>query len=96
MIAGDRLGAYGGLHRFRDIDRMVRLNENVLLTYTGDVADFQALKGFFIKNNLFLTNVFFLEYMVETQRESDMADDGVKLGPVEYFNMLERIMYNRR
>lgn len=34
--------------------------------------------------------------MVETQRESDMADDGVKLGPVEYFNMLERIMYNRR
>jgi len=80
LIAGDRLGAYGGLHRFRDIDRMVRLNKNVLLTYTGDVADFQALK----------------EYMEETQRESDMADDGVELGPVEYFNMLERIMYNRR
>ena len=37
-----------------------------------------------------------LEYMEETQRESDMADDGVELGPVEYFNMLERIMYNRR
>ena len=50
LIAGDRLGAYGGLHRFRDIDRMVRLNENVLLTYTGDVADFQALKGFLIIN----------------------------------------------
>ena len=60
LIAGDRLGAYGGLHRFRDIDRMVRLNENVLLTYTGDVADFQALKGFFYLKLLALfMNVFF-------------------------------------
>jgi len=80
IVAGDRLGAYGGLHRFRDIDRIVRLNSNVLLTYTGDVADFQTIQ----------------EYMEEIQRENDMTDDGSALGPVEYFNMIERMMYNRR
>lgn len=80
IIAGDRLGAYGGLHRFRDIDRIIKLNSNVLLTYTGDVADFQHIQ----------------EFMEDTQRESDMIDDGIDLGPVEYFNMIERMMYNRR
>lgn len=34
--------------------------------------------------------------MEDTQRESDMIDDGIDLGPVEYFNMIERMMYNRR
>lgn len=80
LIAGDRLGAYGGLHRFRNIDRIIKLNSNVLLTYTGDVADFQHLR----------------EYMEDVQRENDMTDDGCELGPVEYFNLIERIMYNRR
>ena len=45
MVAGDTLGAYGGLHRFRDIRRVMRLNENVIVTYTGDTADFQHLQG---------------------------------------------------
>lgn len=80
LIAGDRLGAYGGLHRFRDIDRIIQLNSNVLLTYTGDVADFQHIQ----------------EFMEDVQRECDMTDDGINYGPVEYFNMLERMMYNRR
>ena len=30
------------------------------------------------------------------QREYDMIDDGSKLGPIEVYNVLERIMYNRR
>ena len=29
-------------------------------------------------------------------REYDMIDDGNRLGPIEVFNVLERIMYNRR
>ena len=52
IVAGDRLGAYGGLHRFRDIDRIVRLNSNVLLTYTGDVADFQTIQGWYYQLKL--------------------------------------------
>merc|ERR1711970_1079633 len=80
LVAGDTLGAYGSLARFRDIRRIIKLNKNVLLTYTGDVADFQ----------------FLLEYMEETQRESEMMDDGIEMGPIEIFNLLERIMYNRR
>jgi len=34
--------------------------------------------------------------MEDVQRECDMTDDGINYGPVEYFNMLERMMYNRR
>ena len=49
MVAGDTLGAYGGLHRFRDIRRVMRLNENVIVTYTGDTADFQHLQGRFLR-----------------------------------------------
>ena len=45
ICAGDTLGAYGGLHRFRDIRRVLKLNENVIVTYTGDVADFQHIQG---------------------------------------------------
>jgi len=80
MVAGDTLGAYGGLHRFRDIRRVVKLNENVIVTYTGDTADFQHLQ----------------EMLEGMQRENDMIDDGTTLGPVETYNVLERIMYNRR
>merc|ERR1712147_303807 len=78
--AGDTLGAYGGLHRFRDIRRVLKLNDRVLITYTGDVADFQHIQ----------------ETLEDEEREYDMRDDGSKLGPVEVFNLLERIMYNRR
>merc|ERR1712227_459134 len=71
MVAGDTLGAYGGLHRFRDVRRVMRLNENVIVTYTGDTADFQHLQEMF-------------EGM---QREYDMIDDGSKLGPIDGYNV---------
>jgi|ERR1711971_503503 len=80
ICAGDTLGAYGGLHRFRDIRRVLKLNSNIVVTYTGDVADFQHIQ----------------EMLEDEQREYDMRDDGSSLGPVEVFNLLERIMYNRR
>ena len=44
ICAGDTLGAYGGLHRFRDIRRVLKLNSNIVVTYTGDVADFQHIQ----------------------------------------------------
>lgn len=80
ICAGDTLGAYGGLHRFRDIRRVFKLNDNVVITYTGDVADFQHIQ----------------DMLEDEEREYDMKDDGSKLGPIEVFNVLERIMYNRR
>lgn len=58
LLAGDRLGAYGGLHRFRDIDRIIKVNDNVLITYTGDVADFQYIEGKQIKLQELLTDLF--------------------------------------
>merc|ERR1712037_157306 len=56
LLAGDRLGAYGGLHRFQYIE----------------------------------------EILEDEQRENDMRNDGYELGPSEYFNLMGRIMYNRR
>ena len=37
-----------------------------------------------------------LEMLEGMQRENDMIDDGSTLGPIEVYNVLERIMYNRR
>ncbi len=95
LLAGDRLGAYGGLHRFRDIDRIIKVNDNVLITYTGDVADFQYIEGKLTKpkHSFLLINSEILE---DEQRENDMRNDGYELGPSEYFNLMGRIMYNRR
>ena len=64
ICAGDTLGAYGGLHRFRDIRRVLKLNSNIVVTYTGDVADFQHIQ----------------EMLEDEQREYDMRDDGSSLG----------------
>ena len=40
--------------------------------------------------------VICLDMLEGMQREYDMIDDGSKLGPIEVYNVLERIMYNRR
>ena len=43
---------------------MLKLNSNIVVTYTGDVADFQHIQ----------------EMLEDEQREYDMRDDGTNLG----------------
>ena len=45
MLAGDMLGSYGSLAKFRSIERIIKVNESTILGATGDIADFQHLKA---------------------------------------------------
>lgn len=44
VIAADMLGSYGSLARFRNISRVMRVNDSTMLGASGDYADFQYLK----------------------------------------------------
>lgn len=45
MIATDTLASYGSLARYRNVDRIMKVNENIILGAGGDYADFQYLKN---------------------------------------------------
>lgn len=44
IIAGDILGSYGSLARYRNCPRVLKVNENIILGAGGDYADFQYIK----------------------------------------------------
>lgn len=44
VLAADMLGSYGSLARFRNISRIMRVNNSTMLGASGDYADFQYLK----------------------------------------------------
>eukprot|EP00116_Pleurobrachia_bachei_P009103 sb/3469365/ len=43
VIAADTLGSYGSLARFRDVQRLMKVNDSVLIGGFGDYADFQHI-----------------------------------------------------
>ncbi|KTF72748.1 hypothetical protein cypCar_00037492 [Cyprinus carpio] len=44
IIAADMLGSYGSLARFRNISRLMKVNDSTILGASGDYADYQYLK----------------------------------------------------
>lgn len=45
MLAGDMLGSYGNLTKFRSLERIIKVNDSTIVGVTGDIADFQHLKA---------------------------------------------------
>ena len=45
MIAADMLGSYGSLARFRNVSRVLKVNDKTILGAGGDFADFQFMKS---------------------------------------------------
>lgn len=45
MIAADTLGSYGSLARFRDISRIMKVNDSTIMSASGDYADYQYIKA---------------------------------------------------
>lgn len=45
MLAGDMLGSYGSLAKFRSVERIIKVNDTTILGASGDIADFQHLKA---------------------------------------------------
>ncbi|XP_067878982.1 proteasome subunit beta type-4 isoform X2 [Heterodontus francisci] len=44
ILAADMLGSYGSMARFRNISRLMKVNNNTILGASGDYADYQYLK----------------------------------------------------
>jgi len=80
MLAGDMLGSYGSLAKFRSIERIIKVNESTILGATGDIADFQHLKAIIEQKVI----------------DEECADDGFILKPKALHTWLTRVLYNRR
>lgn len=80
IIAGDKLVSYGNLARYHNVDRVFKINENIILGMSGDYADFQFIK----------------QYIDENILSDFSSDDKISLKPKDLFTWLTRILYNRR
>lgn len=80
VIAADILGSYGSLARFRDLNRVHKINANTVLGVSGDYADFQHLQQI-------------IEQKVISEQ---CLDDGFALKPRSLLCWLTRHLYYRR
>ncbi|XP_063001875.1 proteasome subunit beta type-4 [Elgaria multicarinata webbii] len=80
IIAADMLGSYGSLARFRNISRLMKVNDSTVLGASGDYADFQYLKRI-------------VEQMVI---DEELLGDGHSYSPKAIHSWLTRAMYSRR
>jgi len=45
IVIADKLGSYGSLARFRNVERMFKATDQALLACGGDIADFQFMRS---------------------------------------------------
>lgn len=80
VLAADTLGSYGSLARYRDCERIIRVNDNIILGASGDFADFQFVRS----------------VVEDKVIEEESYNDGFSLKPKSLLNWLTRVLYNRR
>lgn len=80
MIAADTLASYGSLARFRNVSRVIQVNDKTILGCGGDYADFQTLAA----------------SIEQKQIDEDCHADGFTLSPKSLYSWLTRVQYNRR
>lgn len=80
MLAADTLGSYGSMARFRNVSRIMKVNDNTIMSAAGDYADYQFLKSE-------------LEQMVI---DDEVQNDGFSLAPSSIHSWITRYLYYRR
>mmetsp|Transcript_23694 Transcript_23694/g.59303 ORF Transcript_23694/g.59303 Transcript_23694/m.59303 type:complete len:263 (+) Transcript_23694:108-896(+) len=80
VIAADTLGSYGSSARFRSVERVRRVGEWTMIGGGGDYSDFQYIH----------------DLLEEYTLEDKLYDDGSEKHPSEIYNLMTRIMYQRR
>jgi len=80
VIAADTLGSYGSLARFRDIQRLMKVNNSVIVGGFGDYADFQ----------------YIMKLMEQQTIDDRIVGDGVFRDAPAIHSWLRCILYNRR
>merc|ERR1712121_82346 len=80
VIAADTLGSYGSMARFRDVSRVMKVNNTTVMAGAGDYADYQHLK----------------ERLEQMTIDEQVQDDGFEMPPQAVHSYLTRLMYQRR
>lgn len=80
IIAADTLISYGSMARYRNIDRVFKINDNTIIGVSGDFADFQFIK----------------KHIDQKVTEDYCYDDKIELKPKSLYNWLTRVLYNKR
>ncbi|XP_033725071.1 proteasome subunit beta type-4-like [Pecten maximus] len=80
IIAADMLGSYGSLARYRNLSRLLKVNNSTVIGCGGDYADFQFLKSTITQRVI----------------DEECWDDGFQYTPKSLFSWMTRVMYNRR
>ncbi|OAF69059.1 Proteasome subunit beta type-4, partial [Intoshia linei] len=80
VIAADTMGNYGNMHRYPNVQRLLKINENTVLGVSGDLADYQKVKSM-VENRML---------------QEDLNDDGYKMTPLILHSWLTRILYQAR
>lgn len=80
MLAGDMLGSYGSLARYRNCPRLMKVNDSTILGASGDYADFQFLQ----------------ETIKQRIIDEECLDDGFTYTPRSLHSWLTRMLYHRR
>ena len=80
LVACDTLAAYGSTKRYKNTQRIHRVNDRVVVGASGEVSDFQ----------------YIMTLLDELTTNDFRDDDGIQMGPKDIYSYLTRVMYNRR
>lgn len=80
IISADTLISYGSMARFRNIDRVFKINDCTVIGASGDYADFQFIK----------------KHIDQKVTEDYCYADNIELKPKQLYNWLTRVLYNKR
>ncbi|GMH43983.1 hypothetical protein BSKO_11917 [Bryopsis sp. KO-2023] len=80
MLACDTLGSYGRTRRYKNVNRIKKVNSVCTIAASGELSDLS----------------YIVELLEEFTNGDFCADDGIELGPKEIHSILARVMYNKR
>lgn len=80
MLAADTLASYGSMARYKDMRRLCKIGDNVLIGASGEISDFQQLE----------------QMLNEVHEDDVNQDDGYVKSPKEVHNYLRAMLYQKR
>ncbi|XP_030373707.1 proteasome subunit beta type-4 [Scaptodrosophila lebanonensis] len=80
LIAADTLVSYGSLSRFQNIDRIFKINDNIIMGGGGDFADIQSI----------------MRSIDQKMIEDQCYADNIAMRPKALATWMTRVLYNRR
>jgi len=81
IMACDTMGSYGGLRKYKDINRIITVNEQCMVAASGDVADFIELERMI---------------MEQVRQDEVCADHGVQFNAKSLHSWIQTVFYARR